>query len=247
MKRISLFAVIADSILAALCAFALFFTAVRFYTKSPAIGLTLGIAAFVIFGALAFLRLSSKRGKAAAFGKNQRRRQALRAYLCTLATKEAKELLSGAVGGNICGQGVESDGKIYVARFEPSALTPNEMYEALAFDSSLKKVVACNEATDEAIAFAKRAGADIMTADEIFDKLEATGTLPESHLKDDAKPAFKDRLKGAIRRANAGRLFWCGLWLTAFSYFTFFPVYYIVAGGLMLIFAAVCLVFGRRD
>ena len=248
MKRISFFAVIADSALSALCAFALIFTAVRFYTKNPALGLGLGIAAFLLFGALAFLRLNAKRGKAAAYGAGVSRRRNFATYLCTLSPDAAAGIIAKALGGTAEGARVLRGESIYISKFTPQPLSPNDICGAIAFESDKKKIVACNGATDDAKKFASIAGAQVVTSDEIFDKLEDMGALPEKYpFAEAAKPKLREALKGAIKRANAGRLFWCGLWLTAFSYFTFFPVYYIIAGGLMLIFAAVCLIFGKRD
>ena len=40
-----------------------------------------------------------------------------------------------------------------------------------------------------------------------------------------------------ISRKLCAPLFWSGLALLGLSYFTFFPIYYIVSGGIMLIFA----------
>ncbi len=248
MKRLSLFSVIADSIFAAACAFAIIFTAVRFYTKNPALGLGLGIAAFLLFGALAFFKLNAKRGKAINFGKNQSRRQAFRTYLCSLTQKDALEVILPATGGNICDGGIENGDKFYIARFTPQPLSPNDMCGAIAFESNLKKVVVCNGATDEAIKFAALFGVEIKLSDEIFDRLDETGSLPEKYPFPDAvKPKLRQKFKGAIKRSNARGLFWCGLWLTAFSYFTFFPAYYIIAGGILLLLAAICLIFERRE
>lgn len=54
MKRINL-PLAADTVFAGACAFLLFFTALRYYTKNIAIALIFGIAACILFGALAFL------------------------------------------------------------------------------------------------------------------------------------------------------------------------------------------------
>lgn len=248
MKRRSILAVVFDSIFAALCAFAIIFTAVRFYTKNPALGLGLGIAAFVLFGALAFVRLCSKRGRAITFGKNQGRRQAFKTYLCSLNTKAAAALLLPALGGQATQKGIESGEVLYILHFTPQPLSPNDMCGAIATDTQLKKVVLCNSATEDGVKFANLFGVDVLFADGMYEQLEKQNALPEKYPFGDAiKPKFKDKLKGAMKRENAKRLFWCGLWLTAFSYFTFFPIYYIISGGVLLILAAICLVFGKRD
>ncbi len=62
MRRINL-PLILDTLFAALCAFLLFFTAMRYYTKSAAIALGFAICACILFGALSFLYISKKQNK----------------------------------------------------------------------------------------------------------------------------------------------------------------------------------------
>lgn len=247
MKKISLFAAATDSALAAACAFVLIFTAVRHYTDNAALGLGLGIAAFALFGALAFFRLTSKRGKACAFGKKQARRQAEKLYLCTLTKSAQVGLLAAATGGKATGAGAFKDGATYMPVFCPEMLSPNDICGATAKKCEGKKIIVCNGATDEAKRFAAFAGAEIINSDEILDKLEELHALPEElSKKNGTKAGIKQKFASLLMRKNASRLMWCGLWLTAFSYFTFFPSYYIAAGGVMLSLAAVCLIFGKR-
>lgn len=247
MKRISFFAVVTDSILAATGTFALLFTVIRYYTKNVALGLGAGIAIAVLCGVLTFIRLRSKRGKALATGKKLKQRQAFKLYLCTASAEVVNGLIASAVGGNITERGIATEDRVYIAQFAPLPLSPNEICRAAAFDSDLKKTIVCNEADEAAVQFAGTADVGLLFADEIFDKLAQTGRLPEVNVINGAAPKIRNKLKGAIKRSNAIKLFWCGIWLTAFSYFTFFPVYYIVAGGLALMLSAVCLIFGKRE
>ena len=247
VKKISLFAVIADSAFAAACAFAVIFTAVRFYARDSALGLALGAAAAVLIGALAFLRLSSRRSACLTSSRARSRRQAFRAHLCSLPESRVLQLVQPALGGRITPAGIESGGALYIADFMPQALSPNDICRAIAAETAEKKIIMCNDATEEAVRFARSCGAETLFADDIFSKLESLDALPE-HYADGkaARPSVKAALKDALKRANFGRLFRCGLWLTAFSYFTFLPAYYIAAGTIMLALAAVCLIFGKR-
>ena len=244
----SFFAVITDSILAAICTFVLLFTVIRYYTKNIALGLATGIAMAVLCGILTFVRLHSKRGKALAAGKKLKRRQAFKLYLCTADADATNKLIADVTGGAITERGITTEDRIYITLFTPMPLSSNEICRAAAANSGLKKTIVCNEADDDAIQFAKAADIGLMFSDEIFEKLDRTDSLPGLNVAGVGTGArIRQKLKGAIKRSNAIKLFWCGVWLTAFSYFTFFPVYYIVAGGLILILAAVCLIFGRRE
>ena len=248
MKRTSVFSVITDSVLAAACAFILTFTLVRFYTKNAALGLGLGIAASAAFGILAAMRLVSRRGKSNLLGRTNSKKRAFAMKLCTLPAGGAAKLILPATGGRITPHGIVTDEQSIIFKITPQPLSPNDICGAIEIDAGDKRAVLCTDATDEAKAFAEAAGIKIMYTDEVYTKLENMGLPDENYfLYGAARPKLKERLRGAIRRANAARLFRCGLWMTAFSYFTFFPLYYIAAGGIMLTLAAVCLIFGRRE
>ena len=62
MKRLNL-PLVLDTLFAGACAFLLFFTSLRYYTKSAVIGLIFGVCAALLFGALAFLYISGKQNK----------------------------------------------------------------------------------------------------------------------------------------------------------------------------------------
>lgn len=240
-------AVAGDSLLAAACAFTLIFTAVRYYTKNPALGLGLGCAAFALFGALAFVRLSAARGAAIEHGKNRGKKKAFATYLCSLGRDEATALLAEAMDGRATGDGAVCGDRLYLPVFMPEALSPDDLCEAARLKTDKKITAICNGATDEAVRFAAMFGIEMKFCDEIYDRLCERGAEPDvSAFAERARPAPREILKRAIKRSNARRLFWCGLWLTAFSYFTFFPVYYIVSGGIILVLAAVCAVFGTE-
>ena len=67
--------------------------------------------------------------------------------------------------------------------------------------------------------------------------------LPEKYVYEGAKKiSFFKRVKSRFSRRICAPLFWSGLSLMALSYFTFFPIYYIVSGGIMLILSAAALV-----
>ncbi len=247
MKNSSLFSVAADSVLAAACALFITFTAVRYYTGLTAAALALGCAAGAALGAAQFMRLRKKRSCALAFGKKERARQAFKTYMCSLGERGAAQIIAAATGGKITPEGVVSDGKLYIAKFMPELLSPNDMCGAIAQDTPLEKVVVCNGATDEAVRFASTFGVRTELSDSLFERLENLSALPEGYLKyGRGREKFSQRFRKILKRAHAKRFMFCGLWLAAFSYFTFFPAYYIAAGGIMLIFAAACLLFGEK-
>ena len=79
MRRLNL-PLVLDTVFAAICAFLLFFTAIRFYTKSAVVGLIFGICAALLLGALAFLYISGKQNKSLLLSKTKKRKNF---YPCT--------------------------------------------------------------------------------------------------------------------------------------------------------------------
>ena len=80
--------------------------------------------------------------------------------------------------------------------------------------------------------------------DDFHDTLKQKNLLPEKYAYEEAKRTglFK-KIKSRFTRKLCAPLFWSGSALLALSYFTFFPIYYIVSGSIMLIIAAIALVF----
>ena len=79
--------------------------------------------------------------------------------------------------------------------------------------------------------------------DEVFALLKENNMLPEKYVYEEAKKEkFFKRVKSRFSKKICAPLFWSGPALLALSYFTFFPIYYIISGGIMLILSAVSLV-----
>lgn len=245
MKKMSAFALFADSFLAAACAFMITFTAVRFYTKEGAASLICGAAAFILFGAAAFARLRRKRGKLVRSRAESAKKRALFEHLSGICPEAAAELLLPALGGKMAEGGIESGDKLYFLKFTPRPLSPNEVCREATFSTPLKKIILCGAAEEQTAEFCRRCGAELAQGDEAYEAIKTCPFDPPPKAPRTKGP--KELLSRAFRRSSAGRWLRCGLWLTTFSYFTFFPAWYIAAGGTMLVLAALCLIFGKRD
>ena len=84
---------------------------------------------------------------------------------------------------------------------------------------------------------------EVKQIDYVYNLLKENELLPEKYIYEEQKKTnFFKRIKIRFNRKICAPLFWSGLALLALSYFTFFPIYYIVTGSLMLIISAVALV-----
>jgi hypothetical protein len=250
MKNLSL-PQIADSIFAAICSFLLFFTAVRYYVKNLILAIILGIVAGVLFGLLTFLYLGKKRGKKLLSAKDERNKGLLAIHLSLSKPKENNAMFStlfnveensnANVSNQICGAD-----KIYFLHFSLENLKSDDIANAIKCDSQKKKIILCNNVSAEGKKLADNFLIEILTLDELYPMLKDKNLLPEKYIfEGESKPNILKRIKAKFNKKLTSPLFFCGLWLLLFSYFTFYPVYYIVVGGILLVLSSLSLIIGN--
>ena len=243
MKRLNL-PLILDTLFAGICAFLLFFTALRFYTRSPAIGLIFGVVAALLFGALVFLYISRKQSKSLLLSRDEKQKKLLALHLTLSSDAYIKNLfLKCFENAEICGNRVICGGVSYFFNFKMQNLSEDDIAKIIKEDVPDEKAVYCVKVAPDALFLAENFGIKIIAIDEVYELLKSKDLLPEKYIYEDKKRdnIFK-RIRTRFSRKLCAPLFWSGLALLALSYFTFFPIYYIVSGGLMLILAAFALV-----
>lgn len=244
MKRINL-PLILDTFFAAVCAFLLFFTSIRYYTKNAFIGLGFGVAAGVLFGVLCYLYISKKQNKKLLLSRDEKNKKLLSLhlslssdnYICELFSKlyEASEIQNGKIFTKDC---------VYFPEFKMQPLNEDDVARIIKFKNDAKKIIICCSQSCEAAALAENFLIEIIDINGIYPALKDNGLLPEKYVYEGAKKisVFK-KIKTRFSRRLCAPLFWSGAALLLLSYFTFFPIYYIISGSVMLILSAVALVF----
>ena len=244
MKRLNL-PLILDTLFAGLCAFFLFFTAIRFYTKNVIIGLIFGICGGLLFGTLSFLYISGKQQKSVLLSRDEKDKKLLSLHLSLSRDTYVCRLLKSALGesAKIRGKRVISEGQSHFFNFKMQPLSEDDIARVIKFKTDDKKIIFCNGASPEAAALANHFSITLTGIDEVFALLKKNNLLPEKYVYEEAKKTgFFKKVKSRFTRRLCAPLFWSGAALLALSYFTFFPIYYIISGGVMLILAAVALV-----
>ena len=246
MKRFNL-PLIADTLLAALCAFLLFFTLFRHYFTAAA-GIAAGVVAAIACGAAAFCYMSIKRHKKFLLSSARACEEKLAAHLSLLGEEQALQLLAGCFDGAEAADGrVENAEAVCYASFTPEPADRNSLLPAARDGSGKKVYFACNCATAACADMAEQLGIELLCTAEIYSALDKRGKLPEKYLYEQRPRArFFARLKARFTRKLCLPSFWSGAALLFFSYFTFYPVYYIVAGSLLLLLCAAAAIFGQR-
>lgn len=246
MRRLNL-PLILDTVFAALCAFLLFFTAMRYYTRNAALSLTFAIAACLLFGALAFLYIGRKQNKRLLLSHDEKQKKLLSlhlslssdGYICDLFSKcMPQDAKSEIHGGKIF-----TENNAYFFNFKMQPITEDDIANVIKYDSEKKKILYCCRVSAEAAALAENFLIELRQIDNVYSLLKEKNLLPEKYVYEGAKKiGFFKRVKARFTRRLCAPLFWSGAGLLFLSYFTFFPIYYIVTGGIMLILSAVALV-----
>lgn len=245
MKRLNL-PLILDTVFAALCAFLLFFTAIRFYTKNAVIGLVFGVAAGLLLGALAFLYISGKQNKSLIISKDEKEKKLLSLHLSLSRDEDIKNLFKKCLGedAKIRGKRVICGGVSYFFNFKMQPLSEDDIAQVIKFKCDGEKKILCVNPSPEAALLASNFAIEIIGINGVYPMLKESGLLPEKYVYEEPKkPNVFKRIKARFSRKLCAPLFWSGAALLALSYFTFFPLYYIVSGGIMIILSAVALVF----
>lgn len=248
MRRINL-PLILDTLFAGLCAFLLFFTSIRYYTRSVYIALGFAITAALLFGALSFLYISRKQNKKLLISRDEKQKKLLSLHLslssdgyisdlmkkCLLQENEKCEAKHGAIIIANCA---------YFCNFKMQPLSEDDIAKVIKVKRDEKKIILCNRISPEGFILCENFLIEVKQIDFVYNLLNEKGLLPEKYIYEGQKKiGILKRIKARFSRKICAPLFWSGIALLFLSYFTFFPLYYIISGGIMLALSAVSLVF----
>lgn len=239
---------IMDTLFAALCAFLLFFTSIRYYTHSVYVALGFAIAACLLFGCLSFLYISKKQNKKLLISRDEKQKKLLSLHLSLSSDEYIETLLASSLtdkdekadikhGKLIIGN------NIYFYNFKMQPISEDDVAKVIKVKCEQNKMIICNRISAEALMLCENFLIDVKQIDYVYEVLKEKDLLPEKYVYEGQKKiSFFKKIKMHFSRRICAPLFWSGLALLILSYFTFFPIYYIVSGGIMLILSAVALV-----
>ena len=247
MRRINL-PLILDTLFTGLCAFLIFFTSIRYYTRNAYVALGFAIAACLLFGALSFLYISKKQNKKLLISRDEKQKKLLSLHLSLSSAEYISNLFAKCLPQE--GESVEIRSNrtvigeyAYFCIFKMQPLSEDDIAEVIKEQCDEKKVILCSRISVEALLLCEDFLIDVKQIDYVYDLLKEKELLPEKYIYEGRqKVGFFKRIKARFSRKICAPLFWSGLALLVLSYFTFFPIYYIVSGGIMLILSAVALV-----
>lgn len=247
MRKINL-PLLLDTAFSGLCAFLLFFTAIRYYTRNVYIALGFAAAACLLFGCLSFIFISRRQNKRLLIARDEKQKKLLALHLSLSSDEYIAELFKKAVGGGeapaeIKGGKVFCGESVYFFSFNMQPITEDDVARVIKYKCEQNKIIYCCRCSAEAAALAESFVIDIKQIDYIFPLLKEKELLPEKYVYEGAKKiSVWKKIKARFSRKICAPLFWSGAALLVLSYFTFFPLYYIISGSVMLILSATALV-----
>lgn len=246
MKRLNL-PLVFDTLFAAVCAFLLFFTAIRFYTKSAAAGLVFGISAFLLCGTLSYLYISRKQNKKLLLSRDEKNKKLLALHLSLSSDGSLAALFLPCFGKEAEARAnrITCGGAAHYLVFKMQPLTEDDVALVIKDGFDGDKTLYCTGLLPEACALAESFAIKYVRIDEVYALLKEKRLLPEKYVYEGRqKIKLSKKIRARFTKKLCAPLFWSGAALLALSYFTFFPLYYIISGGVMLFLSAAALIFG---
>lgn len=238
--------IVSDAAVAALCTFMLAFTFVRYHFGNT-YGLIAALPAALAAGTLVFLYKGRKRKRALDTAAMSAGAEKLAAHLALLGPEESAALFArGLDGAKPDGSVAETDRGLYFCSFTPEPADRNALLTAIRHRAEKKKHFVCCTATQECARLAEETGIELICAEEIYGLLKEKDALPGKYLLEKPKSGMFSKIKGGFSRRLCMPAFWSGAAMLFFSYFSFYPAYYIVSGSLLLVLCAAAAIFGKR-
>lgn len=246
MKKLN-FALISDVIFFTLCAFILCFTGVRFYTRNAQTALIVAIGTALSCGLIAFYVLLAKRKKRLILSLSENEKKSLSLHLSVCGNEYLLNLFENALEGTyVRGKRLQDNENIYFFNFKMSPLSSDDIAEVIRSNAKKTKHVYCCEISPAALSLAEDFSIEVVTVAEIYALLKDKNLLPEKYaLGNVKKPSVLKRIKKRFNRKLCPPLFFSGLALLFFSFFTFYPLYYIVFGGLLMALSAISVLISQ--
>ena len=238
MKKIN-FSFVSDVLFYGACAFVLALSVLRYFRvplvlslgASVAIGLTVSMAAGFLLYQKNKKRLLSRREREAR--DKLMLHFALEAFL-------ADEKNAHCFEDELC---IEDTPCVPIFSLEP--VSADEIARLIRKFGDRKIMIACRETTQEAEKLLQAFGIEKLGENEIYALFERTKKTPKPLICGEVpRRTGKKKLQRAFSKSNAHPFFVSGALLLIMSLFTFFPIYYIISGSVLLLLAITTRFFG---
>ncbi len=241
----------ADTLFICSIAFLFFFCIFRFYIGALWAAILCSLAAAGAATFLLHVLIRRRHRKKYTARQNKLEIQKLSFHLAMDAPAHNAERFAAALAAEsgkdakIEGERILVGGREYFLRFHLEPATADELATVIRRGGGEKTVFA-SAFTKEAEALALSFGIELMDAEKSYALLQENDCLPENYIMgSQIKRSLKNGLRLRLARKSWKGYLLAGVSLLLFSLISIFPVYYIVAGGLLLAAAVLVRIFGK--
>lgn len=222
----------------------------RYYRVALGVAFTVAVLVTLAVGLFVFLLLRYRSDRRALTKKAQEERDALMLHL----TLERQEKVRAAFVTALCADGKEAgcerdylraDGELMIPYFTMQPVSADAVALLLRELGTEPFTLLCNALSPEAEKLLTSFGKKAIRCDEVYSLFARTNTMPDPLICGEIpRRTVKQKLHRTFGKRNARPFFVSGLLLLFMSLFTFFPIYYLVTGSILLVCAVSVRFFG---
>jgi hypothetical protein len=234
MKKFDL-PLFSDTLFTFLCSWTISLCVLRYYGVSLILAIFLATLLALMIGVGVFLLLYRNHKKKFLSRKDKEEMDKLILHLALSSDEKNRALLAPL----FC------DGEKNFALFTVQPLSADAVAEKIKQQDGEPFTLFCNALTAEAQKLCEDFSVTVKTSRELYAALKEQAKLPERYICGERKKQdIRFRLHRAVRKQNARAFLTSGLTLSFLSLFSFFPLYYLISGVLLLLAALVIRLFG---
>lgn len=225
---------------------------VRYFRVPLALSILVSLLLSAAVGIAVFLFTDGRHKKRAFTQKQENDYQALMLHLALEKPERTRALLVEAFtqdgrDAHCTEDCFTVDGIPYLPLFTMQPISADRIALFLREYGSEQFTVVCNALSPEAEQLLARFGKSAILGRELYALMERTQTYPQTLICGEIpRRTVKEKLAFALSRRNARPFFISGSLLLLMSLFTFFPLYYLISGGILLLTSCAIRIFAKR-
>lgn len=222
----------------------------RYYRVGTAVAILCSTLIALAAGGTAFIFIHTRHRKRNLSAQEQKKRDALLLHFALEKEERIRAALLTAYLADGRDAHCEKDG----LKVDGTAVVPLFTMQPVSADAVARLIreygaepfrLACNSLTPEAEKLLAEFGLSAEGGNEVYELFERTGTTPEKLICGELpRNTAKKKLRRSFSKKNARPFFVSGLLLLIMSLFTFFPIYYLVTGSILLLSSVFIRAFG---
>ncbi|MBP5242356.1 MAG: hypothetical protein J6Z36_01530 [Clostridia bacterium] len=211
----------------------------RYYRFALWLSILLCTLLSLLCAAGACFLLYRRRKKKFLVGRDKEEKEKLMLHLALSSEKSNKKLFAPVIA-----EGGMPEDKVFLL-FTMQPLSADRVAEKIRLCENGEFQIYCNALSPEAKKLCDDFSITVTDGEAVYALLKEKNLLPDKYICGEAKKrTARERVKFSFRKKNSRSFFISGAGLLVLSLFSFFPVYYIVSGSLLLFAALAVRLFG---